>query len=158
MGLKSGCQSGGMSALGGGLNGFADRRWSISCCRLSGHSGRINGRNLVSVRNPSSLLVCFLFLITAFLLHPDRALAQDSAYCDGYARDYAQRNSRGHVADGALTGAIGGALIGGLIGGGRGAGAGALIGLGTGAIVGSDDKSRHYNSLYHSGYRNCMGR
>jgi len=112
----------------------------------------------VSVRNLSTLFACFLFLVADFALIPGPALAQNSSYCDGYARDYAQRNSRGHVADGALTGAIGGALIGGLIGGGRGAGAGALIGLGTGAIVGSDDKSRHYNSLYHSGYRNCMGR
>jgi hypothetical protein len=143
-------------ALAKWFNGFADRRWSISCCRLSGHSGRINGRNLVSVRNLSTLFACLVFLVAAFALLPERVLAQNSAHCDGYARDHAQRNSTGHVADGAVTGAIGGALIGGIIGGGGGLAVGALVGGGTGAIVGSDDKSRHYNSLYHSAYNNCM--
>jgi uncharacterized protein YcfJ len=110
----------------------------------------------VSVYNLSSLVTCFVFLVAGLALQTDHALAQNSAHCDGYARDYAQRNSTGHVADGAVTGAIGGGLIGGIIGGGGGLAVGALVGGGTGAIVGSDDKSRHYNSLYHSAYNNCM--
>jgi hypothetical protein len=113
-------------------------------------------RILVSVRNLSSLFACFVFLVTALVFHPDRALAQNSAHCDGYARDHAQRNSTGHVSGGAVTGAIGGGLIGGIVGGGGGLAVGALVGAGTGAIVGSDDKSRHYNALYHSAYNNCM--
>jgi uncharacterized protein YcfJ len=115
-------------------------------------------RILVSVRNLSSLFACFVFLVTALVFHPDRALAQNSAHCDGYARDHAQRNSRGHVSDGAVTGAIGGGLIGGIIGGGGGLAVGALVGGGAGAVVGSDDKSRHYNALYNSAYDNCMRR
>jgi len=62
---------------------------------------------LMSVRNLLGIIICFLFLVTAFTLYPDKAVAQKSSHCDGYARDYAQRNSRGHVADGALTGVIG---------------------------------------------------
>jgi len=124
--------------------------------KLLDHAELINGRNLMSVRNLSNLFTCFLFLAALFALNPDRALAQNSAYCDGYARDYAQRNSRGRVAGGAARGAIGGGLIGGIVGGGRGFGVGALIGAGTGAIVGSNKKSRDYNALYHQAYNACM--
>ena len=110
----------------------------------------------MSVSKLSGWFAGFLCLAAAFTLHPDQVLAQNWAQCDGYARDYAQRNSTGHVADGAVTGAIGGGLIGGIIGGGGGLAVGALVGAGTGAVVGSDDKSRHYNSLYNSAYDNCM--
>ena len=92
------------------------------CSRVPGHTERIIGRKPVSVRNLSNLHVCVLFLFAAVALNPDAAGAQNSRVCDGYARDFAQRNSAGHVGGSAARGAIGGALIGGIIGGGRGAG------------------------------------
>jgi outer membrane lipoprotein SlyB len=110
----------------------------------------------VSVLKTSTLFACAVFLTGSLVLSPRSALAQNQSYCDGYARDYAQRNSTGHVARGAARGAIGGGLIGGIIGGGKGLGVGALIGAGTGAIVGSDRKSRDYNALYHSAFSRCM--
>ncbi len=110
----------------------------------------------MSVRNLSGVFLCSLFLTGVQAQSPDTAVAQNSAHCDGYARDYAQRNSRGHVAGGAVIGAIGGALIGGIVGGGGAAGAGALIGGGTGAIIGSDRKSRDYNALYNQAFASCM--
>jgi outer membrane lipoprotein SlyB len=110
----------------------------------------------MSVSKISCLFSGFLFLGAAVAVHPDQASAQNTSYCDGYARDFAQRNSTGHVARGTTRGVIGGGLIGGLIGGGKGFGVGALVGGATGAIVGSDRKSRDYNSLYHQAYNSCM--
>ena len=63
--------------------------------------------------------------IGMLLLVPNYAQAQSASVCDGYARDFAQRHSRGGVAGGAARGAIGGGLIGGIVGGGRGARRGA---------------------------------
>jgi hypothetical protein len=94
----------------------------------------------------------------ALALAPELSLAQNAAYCDGYARDFAQRNSRGHVARGATRGAIGGALIGGIVRGGKGAGRGALIGGGVGAVAGGGRKSNDYNALYQRAYSDCMRR
>ena len=107
----------------------------------------------MSVLRISNLFVCAVFLTGGFALSPHSAVAQNSSFCDGYARDYAQRNSRGRVAGGAARGAIGGALIGAIAGS---AGAGALIGGGIGTVVGSDRKSRDYNALYHSAFNRCM--
>lgn len=78
--------------------------------------------------------------------------------CERYARNYADRNSRGDsIVDGAVKGVIGGALVGGIIGGGRGLGQGALIGGGLGAIIGSTQEPRTWESLYRRAYRRCMG-
>ncbi len=112
----------------------------------------------MSVSKIPRLIAGFLFMVVALAVHPDQASAQNSTYCDGYARDYAQRNSTGRVARGATRGVIGGGLIGGIVGGGKGFGVGALIGGATGAIVGSGRKSRDYNSLYHQAYNSCMRR
>jgi len=139
----------------------ATKHLLLSCLaklkRLAGSlTERIKGRKLVSVRNLSNMFTCFLFLAALFALNPDRAQAQSASYCDGYARDFAQRNSTGHVAGGAARGAIGGALIGGIVRGGKGAGRGALIGGGVGAVTGSARKSNDYNALYNQAYSNCM--
>lgn len=112
----------------------------------------------MSVSKISGWFAGVLFLGTAVTVQPDQATAQNSTHCDGYARDYAQRNSTGHVARGTTRGVIGGGLIGGIAGGGKGFGIGALIGGGTGAIVGSNRKSRDYNALYHQAYNACMRR
>lgn len=108
------------------------------------------------VRNISNQMACFVFLVTAFALSPHSAVAQNASVCDGYARDYAQRNSRGRVAGGAARGAIGGGLIGAIAGGSSGAGVGALIGGGVGTVLGSDRKTRDFNALYNSAFNRCM--
>ncbi len=100
------------------------------------------------------LLGCVFCLAAA-----EGAVAQSATHCDGYARDYATRNSRGPIAGGAVSGAIGGSLLGGIIRGGRrGVGAGALIGGGIGALLGGAQRSRDYNSLYLQAYNSCMRR
>ncbi len=110
----------------------------------------------MSVSYLSTGFACVVILGAGYALSPDPVAAQNSSFCDGYARDYAQRNSRGHVAGGAARGAIGGGLIGAIAGGSSGAGVGALIGGGVGTVVGSNRKSRDYNSLYHSAFNRCM--
>lgn len=87
-----------------------------------------------------------------------RALALRSKYCDGYARDFASRNSRGQVAGGAVFGAIGGALIGTTDHRRRGARSGAAIGGPTGAVAGGTGQSRDYAALYKQAYKDCIQR
>lgn len=100
-----------------------------------------------------------LAVAVALTVGPLPALAQSqSAICDGYARNYAEKNSRGKAVGGALTGAIGGALIGGLAKGKKGAGTGALIGTGVGALAGGANETRDYNALYVRAYNECMNR
>ena len=110
-------------------------------------------------------MICFrtqlclgLLVFAPLQILPDEASANRSSFCNGYARDFAKRNSRGPVAGGAVVGAIGGALIGGILGGGRGAGLGAAIGGGTGAVVGGGQRARDYDHLYKRAYRDCMRR
>jgi hypothetical protein len=81
-------------------------------------------------------------------------LAQ-SSYCAGYARDFAERNTRGQVARSTGLGAIGGTLIGGAFGS---FGAGALIGGGVGLLSGASRKQNNSQSLYNSAYADCMRR
>lgn len=101
---------------------------------------------------------CSLILAMLVLLFlPEHAFAQNATVCDGYARDFAQRNSRGAVASGAARGAIGGALIGGIVGRGRGARRGAAIAGGAGAVLGGAQQSRDYTSLFNEAFRRCMG-
>ncbi len=82
----------------------------------------------------------------------------DPAYCDSYARDYANRYSGGgrDVLGGAVGGAAGGALLGGIIDGGSGAGKGAAIGAGVGAVGGGIHASKAWNNNYRRAYDSCM--
>ena len=78
-----------------------------------------------------------------------------SYYCDGLARDQANRRSSGSTLRGAGRGAAGGALFGAIAGD---AGAGAAIGAGVGAIGGSIRKAESSDSIYRSEYDDCMRR
>lgn len=82
----------------------------------------------------------------------------DPAYCDSYARDYANRCTSGgrDIVGGAIGGAAGGALLGGIIGGGKGAGKGAAIGAGAGALSGGIHATRSWNRHYRRAYDSCM--
>lgn len=98
------------------------------------------------------------FILIFILMFPFYHEAIAGQSCDRYARNYADRNSRGDaIVDGAVKGVLGGALVGGIIGGGRGLSQGALIGGGLGAIVGSTQEPRTWGSLYRRAYRRCMG-
>ena len=111
----------------------------------------------MTARRLSIIAASTAILVSALTALPESAAAQPYPYyCDGYARDYAQRKTRGQVASGAAVGAIGGALIGGLIRRGKGAGRGALIGGGVGALTGGAQKSYDYNALYDRAYSKCM--
>jgi hypothetical protein len=76
--------------------------------------------------------------------------------CNGFARDYAKRNSRGPIAGGVTFGAIGGAIVGGILGGPPGAALGAAIGGGTGGAAGGVKRVTDYNTLYTQAYDACM--
>ena len=80
--------------------------------------------------------------------------SQSSIVCDGYARSYAEKNSRkGQM----LMGTGGGALIGaglGAIGG--AAGVGAAIGGGIGLIGGGMRRKQTSDQMYSAAYRDCM--
>jgi len=65
----------------------------------------------MSVSRLSCLFSGFLFLVAAVAVHPDQASAQNPSYCDGYARDFAQRNLTGYVARGTTRGVIGGGRL-----------------------------------------------
>lgn len=82
----------------------------------------------------------------------------DPAYCDSYARDYADRHTHAgrDVVGGALGGAAGGALLGGIVGGGKGAGRGAAIGAGAGALGGGIHATKSWNRNYRRAYDSCM--
>jgi len=87
------------------------------------------------------------------------ALAQQ-AYCDNYARDYANRTTHvgGDVAAGALFGAGAGALIGSATGGGGGkrAATGALIGALAGGTLAAASNSPQWNAAYRDAFDGCM--
>ncbi|TVQ45820.1 MAG: hypothetical protein EA365_07110 [Gloeocapsa sp. DLM2.Bin57] len=73
--------------------------------------------------------------------------------CDRFARDYANRNSRGQFlkrgAIGAGVGALGGAIFG-------GAGTGAAIGGGVGAVSGGVRQVNDRDNLYQAAFDDCM--
>lgn len=85
------------------------------------------------------------------------SFAQSSAYCDGYARDFANRNSYygsgGGALGGAARGAAGGALFGAIAGN---AGTGAAIGAGVGAIAGGARRANNWSYYYDRAYSDCM--
>lgn len=89
------------------------------------------------------------------------AAAQQN-YCDGVARDYANRyaggNALGGAAVGGAMGAVGGAILGGIINGNRGAGTGAIIGGTGGAIIGGTQGGRQWQALYDQAFNDCMVR
>jgi hypothetical protein len=77
------------------------------------------------------------------------AEAADAVYCDGYARNFANKRAGGNAIGGAVLGGIGGAVFGGILGGNRGAGIGAATGAATGAVVGGSTWQRYYNQAYY---------
>jgi hypothetical protein len=93
-----------------------------------------------------------------FAFHPGVAEAQasrpPSITCDGYARNYAENNSRqGQVLGGGAKGSLLGAGIGALAGG---AGVGAAIGAGVGLIGGGAKRQQTAERMYHAAYQDCM--
>ena len=96
----------------------------------------------------------------ALIIGGASAAAAQSAQCDAYARDVANRytNSAGNVIGGAALGAIGGALLGGAIRGGKGARRGAVIGGGVGALGGAAHTSQEWQDRYYYAYNDCMRR
>ena len=105
----------------------------------------------------SMMLVAGAVALTAAsaVVVPEPAFsAPDATYCNGYAKDFARRNSRGPVAGGALFGAVGGAIVGGIIGG--PVGVAAAIGGGAGAVVGGGARANRYNQLYKQAFADCM--
>ena len=90
------------------------------------------------------------------------SFAQSSSHCEGYARDYADRNSSyssgGGAVGGAVRGGAGGAIIGGIAGGSSGARKGAAIGAGVGMIAGGARRSNDWNYYYNQAYNDCMRR
>lgn len=85
--------------------------------------------------------------------------AKSESYCQGYARDYADRNSyaasRGGALGGAARGAAGGAIFGGIAGN---AGAGAAIGAGIGAVAGGARRANSWQYYYDQAFNDCMRR
>ncbi len=106
------------------------------------------------------LTVSFMIAADLILFAPSSALAQDSyrsqSFCDGYARDYADRYAKGGFFRGGARGAAAGAGIGAIIDGGRGAGTGAAIGSIVGIIGGSARRSSDYDTLHQQAFDDCM--
>jgi hypothetical protein len=100
---------------------------------------------------------CVVVLSTAYVVLPERSYAQATSrtsLCDGYARDFARRHSRGPIFGGAAFGAVGGAIIGGIIAG--PVGTAAAIGASTGGIIGGGARVTRFNTLYTRAYSDCM--
>ncbi|MEA5508380.1 hypothetical protein VB715_01240 [Crocosphaera sp. UHCC 0190] len=100
-------------------------------------------------------------IVANFLLFsPHITLAQWSSrsqsYCEGYARDFADRNARGGFLRGGARGAASGAAIGAIVDGGSGAGTGAAIGSVVGIIGGSARRASDYDSLFQQAFNDCM--
>jgi hypothetical protein len=113
----------------------------------------------IDMGSAKSVAVCgciVLGMTCALSLEPAHGQGSAKAtYCDGFARDYARRNSAGAIIESAAVGAIGGAIIGGIVGGKSGAGEGAAIGAGTGALAGAAGKG-NYQSQYKRAFTQCM--
>jgi hypothetical protein len=98
-----------------------------------------------------------ILMVCVFAGRMETSFAQSSKYCDGYARDYADRasqsSSRGGALGGAARGAAGGALFGAIAGD---AGKGAAIGAGVGAVAGGARKAKSWSYYYDQAYSECM--
>jgi outer membrane lipoprotein SlyB len=79
-----------------------------------------------------------------------------SAYCENFARDYANRKVSGQPLSKAGEGAALGALIGGIASGWSGARTGAAVGAGVGAVGGGVRQSSERDRLYKSAYEDCL--
>ncbi len=99
------------------------------------------------------LTISAISLVKFIFLSSETVLAQSRSYCEQYARNYAERNSRDETLRGAAGGAARGALFGAILGD---AGAGAAVGAGVGAIRGSSRQSSDYNYLFNIAYDDCM--
>lgn len=114
---------------------------------------------MTSLRNSWIVwLTSAAFLATFFFVGGLGMSYAQSARCDAYARDFADRHSNagGNILGGAMAGAAGGALLGGIIGGGSGAGQGAAIGAGVGALSGGAAQANNWQYNYDRAYRACM--
>lgn len=107
--------------------------------------------SFISMRCASLLSLLVLFFVSGTL----NLSAQSSpAYCDQYARSYAQQyGPNGQVVRGATRGALLGAGIGAFSGR---AGRGAAIGAGIGAVAGGARRAHNTSHIYHQVYRDCL--
>ena len=103
-----------------------------------------------------SLLATIAVLGTVLVASAPPASAGQAAYCDGYARDYANRNAHpvATTGVGAAFGAGVGCLIGAAVAG--RCGTGAAIGAGGGAVAGAANASGKWQRFYNSAYYKCM--
>lgn len=100
-------------------------------------------------------LVIAAAALSAAAIVPQQAAAQSRAYCDQYARDYANRNTR--TGNNVVGGAVGGAIVGGVIGSVTGSwGRGAAIGSGVGAATGLGKSSVDWDRNYRYAYNECI--
>jgi hypothetical protein len=82
------------------------------------------------------------------------ARSQSAMVCDGYARNYAQKNSaKGQMLIGGGVGSLVGAGLGAI---GGAAGVGAAIGGGIGLIGGGARRKQTSDQMYAAAYRDCM--
>lgn len=106
-----------------------------------------------------SMVIVFIFV---FFAGSETSFARSRTYCDGYARDFANRNSHydsgGGALGGAARGAAGGALFGAITGGRKGARRGAAFGAGVGAIAGGTRRAASWQHYYDRAYNDCMRR
>lgn len=102
------------------------------------------------MRRASLLSVFAAFLVSGI----QTSNAQNSAaYCDEYARNYAQQyGANGQVVRGAGRGALLGLGIGSFSGN---AGRGAAIGAGAGAVIGVARRARSTSHIYNRVYQDC---
>jgi hypothetical protein len=104
-----------------------------------------------------SKMLTAMLMSTAFLCAATpEVLAGSPAYCDAYARDYANHHTRAgqSIVGSAVAGAIGGALLGGIIS--DKPGKGAAIGAGVGTAAGALNSSARWQDNYAYAYRRCM--
>lgn len=95
-----------------------------------------------------------LLLVSTARMADAQASRPSSITCDGYARNYAQNNSRqGQMLANGAAGSLLGAGIGALAGG---AGVGAAIGAGVGLIGGGAKRQQTADRMYHAAYQDCM--
>lgn len=95
--------------------------------------------------------------LVLFAASPAKAQSRSDRhyYCDGRARNYADRNASGGILRGAAEGAAIGAIIGAIAGD---AGEGAAIGAALGAAGGTTRQRKSRKSLYRREYNRCMRR
>jgi len=103
-----------------------------------------------------SLLATIAVIGTVLVASAPPASAGQAAYCDGYARDYANRNAHpvATTGVGAAFGAGLGCIIGAAVSG--RCGTGAAIGAGGGAVAGAANASGKWQRFYDSAYYKCM--